>query len=169
MARMVAIKNMIESQISVRDMSIGINRRWQRRGQVIPLPYETVEQLLWQDGFRRMIDQGILYIESLKDKQDLGLEPINTDKPVNIIALTEPEIKSLLTEVPVTVFRKRLSQLPDIQIDNIIDYAIANKIINLEKIQILKEITNRDILEGISKKSELEAEEKKELQKRASR
>lgn len=169
MARMVILKNMVDAQISVKDPSVGINRKWQRRGQSLPIPYEQVEQLLWTDGFRRMIDQGVLYIENMKDKQDLGLEPMEATKPENIIALSEQQIKSLLTETPITVFKKEISQLPDTQIDSVIDYAINHEIVDSVKCQILKDVTKRDILGAISRKHKAEEEDKLEAQRRAAR
>lgn len=164
--RMVILKNMIDAQISVKDPAVGVNRKWQRRGQSLPVPFEQVEQLLWTDGFRRMIDQGILYIESMKDKQDLGLEPMEATKPENIIALSEQQIKSLLTEAPFTVFKKEISQLPDTQIDSVIDYAISHQIVDTAKCQVLKDITKRDILGAISRKQQMEEEDKLEAQRR---
>lgn len=162
MEKMVIITNMIDSQVSVRDPYTGINRRWQRRGQSVPLPYTTVEQLLWQDGFRRMIDNGILYIQDLQTKKDLGLEPQEATEPVNIIALTPVQIKEMLTVKPLAVFKRELSHLPDTQIDSIIDYAISNEILDSAKCDVLKEITGRDILKAVSVKKEMEAVDKAE-------
>lgn len=165
--RMVALKNMIDSQVSVRDLSIGVNRRWQRRGQVIPIPYEAVEQLLWQDGFRRMIDQGVLYIENMRDKQDLGLEPMNVSQPTNIIALNEEEIVELLKAATIDDFKKTICSLSDTQIDSVIDYAISHKIVDAVKCTILKQVTGRDILGAISAKEKNEYLDKQEELKAA--
>ena len=63
--RMVKLKNMVNKTVSVKLPEYGINRRWTAKGQVVPIPYETMEQILWHDGFRKMIDRGILYIEDM--------------------------------------------------------------------------------------------------------
>ena len=166
--RMVLVKNMVDSRLGVADATTGIKRRWERRGQTIPIPFEAMTQLLWQDGFRRMIDQGLLYIENMKDKQDLGLEPQEATTPTNIIALTPTQMEDMLKKKPVDVFKKELSRLPDAQIDNLIDYAISNKIVDSAKCTILKQVTGRDILKAISRKEEIEAEERAEKAARAS-
>lgn len=165
--RMVLVKNMVDSRLGVADPTTGIKRRWERRGQTVPIPYEAMQQLLWQDGFRRMIDQGLLYIENMKDKKDLGLEPQEATIPVNIIALTPAQMEDLLKNKPIDVFKKELSKLPDAQIDNLIDYAITNKIVDSAKCTLLKQVTGRDILKAISRKEEIEAEERAEKAARA--
>ena len=66
--RMVNLKNMVNKTVGVKLPEYGVNRKWTTKGQVIPLPYDTVEQMLWHEGFRKMIDRGILYIENMQDK-----------------------------------------------------------------------------------------------------
>jgi uncharacterized protein (DUF433 family) len=114
-----------------------------------------------------MIDSGILYIADMKDKQDLGLEPLEAKEPVNIIALTEIQMKNLLTSTPLTVFKKEVQALPRVQVDNLIEYAIQNKLTDSEKCSFLKTLTKKDILAAISAKEDDEREEARERAKRA--
>lgn len=164
--RMVKITNMVNGMVSVKDIAYNVNRRWNKRGQTLPIPFEAVEGLLWQDGFRRMIESGILYIADMKDKKDLGLEPLEADKPTNIIALTEIQMKNLLTSTPITVFKKEVQALPRVQVDNLIEYAIQNKITDSEKCSFLKTLTHKDILAAISAKEDDEKEALREKAKR---
>lgn len=157
--RMVALKNMMNATVSVRKPEYGVNRKWNRRGQTMAIPYDTVEQLLWDDGFRRMIDSGILYIENLQDKKDLGLEPEDATEPENIIVLDEKKMDSLLKVVPITVFKREVSKLSKTQTDNLIDYAIENKIVDTAKCSYLKDLTQRDILFAISRREDIARED----------
>jgi hypothetical protein len=73
-----------------------------------------------------MFTSGILYIENLQDKIDLGLEPADTTEPVNIVLLDEKKMENLLKNVPLAVFKKEVSQLTRVQVDSLITYAINN-------------------------------------------
>nr|DAD59071.1 MAG TPA: hypothetical protein [Caudoviricetes sp.] len=106
-----------------------------------------------------MFRQGMLYIDNMKDKQDLGLEPMEATEPTNIIALSETQMRELLNNKPIAVFKNELAKLPDAQIDNLIDFAISNKIVNVDKCAILKEVTGRDILKAIRTQEEIAAED----------
>lgn len=161
MSRMVKITNMINAQVSVVDPANNVNRQWKKRGQSTAIPYEAVEQLLYEDGFRNMIDSGILYIESMKDKQDLGLEDIDSTKPTNIIALSTADMERLLKETPLVVFKKEVANLPAVQVDSLIEYAVENKIANVEKCTFLKELTKKDVLKAISNREEIEKTNKR--------
>lgn len=157
--RMVKVTSMVDAQLGITDPSLGFKRRWQKRGQSLPIPFDVLQMLIYQDGVANMFKQGMLYIDNMKDKQDLGLEPLEATAPVNIIALNEKQIMELLTNKPIAVFKKEISQLPDAQIDNVIDYAISHNIINTDKCTILKQITGRDILAAVKRKQEIAEEE----------
>ena len=171
--RMVNLKNMVNKTVGVKLPEYGVNRKWTTKGQVIPLPYDTVEQMLWHEGFRKMIDRGILYIENMQDKIDLGLEPADATTPENIKVLSDIQIKNLLVSQPYDVFKKEIFTLNMTQVNNIVNYAIANEIVDVQKAELLRTISNIDILKAISNKKEIErldkAEEEKERQRRMER
>ena len=160
--RMVNITNMVNKTVGVKKMEYGVNRKWTKKGQSIPVPYDVVEQLLWTEGFRNMIDRGILYIESLKDKIDLGLEPDGATEPENIIVLNSKQIDNLLRNVPFVAFKKEVENLNEIQLKEIANYAIANKIADAEKSAYLYDLVQVDILKTISRNLEIERLEAKE-------
>ena len=164
MERMVILKSMVNGTVSVNYPQYAINRRWSKLGQPIAIPYSLVEQCLYENGFRRMIDSGILYIENMQDKIDLGLEPYGATEPVNIIALNEKEIEALLNEKDINVFKKKILQLPRVQVDNIIEYAIKNEKVDMNKVSFLKELTGKDILSSITRKREMAELERKEAE-----
>ena len=148
--RMVALKSTIDSMVSVRKPEYGVNRRWQKIGQTQMLPFDTVYQMLWDSGFRSLIDSGILYIEDLQTKKDLGLEPEEATGPVNILVLTEQQMKEYMTSLPIDVFKREVSKLPRIQVDNLISFAAQNRYTDSEKCYYLKQLCGKDILKMVS-------------------
>jgi hypothetical protein len=165
--RMVYLKNMVNATVSVKKPEFGVNRKWNKRGQTQALPFEVVEQLLWTEGFSNMIHKGILYIDDLQTKKDLGLEPEEATEPTNIISLTELQMENMWKNMPLSVFKIELKKLSDTQIDNLIDYAIEKKIVDTAKCSYLKEKTKRDILLAISRKEDMEALDRAEKNKQS--
>lgn len=162
MMRMVIVKSAVNATVSIVNPQYGLNIRWRAMGQPMRVPFEALEQALWEQGVRRMFDSGILYIDNMQDKIDLGLEPADATEPVNIIIFTENEMNELLTKAPFDSFKKRVLEAPRMQVDNLIEYAIHNEIVDMAKIDFLKKLTGgKDILAGIKRKRDMrEAEEK---------
>ena len=46
----------------------------------------------------------------------------------------------------ISAFRKKISELPKEQINELVNYCVENKILNYEKTEILKNKTGKDIL-----------------------
>lgn len=109
MERMVMVTNMMDSRVGISDPSTGLRRRWEKRGQSLPIPFDALQMILWQDGVRKMFTDGILYIKDMEDKKALGLEPQEAEGPTNIIALDDVQMRELLTVKPIAVFKKEIS------------------------------------------------------------
>ena len=150
MERMVKVTNMVNKTVGVKLPEYGINRKWVRKGQSVPIPFDSLSQMLWHNGFRNMIDKGILYIDSMKDKIDLGLEEEGTKEPTNIIALNDSQILKLLKVDDFDTFKNTIDKLPEAQVRNVANYAITNKIVGVEKCNYIKDLTYIDILKSIS-------------------
>lgn len=148
--KMVALKSTIDSLVSVRKPEFGVNRRWQKMGQTQTLPFDIVSQLLWDSGFRSLIDSGILYIEDMQTKKDLGLEPEEADKPVNILVLNEKQMTEFMTSLPIDVFKREVSNLPRIQVDNLVSFAAEHRYTDSEKCYFLKQLCGKDVLKMVS-------------------
>lgn len=161
MERNVVVKSAVNATVSIVNPQYGLNKRWSRMGQSMQIPFATLEQCLWENGIRRMFDSGILYIENMQDKIDLGLEPADATEPVNIVVFEEKDMDYLLKEANLDDFKKKMISVPRMQVDNLIEYAIHNEFVDMGKIDFLKKLTGKDILAGITRKRDMrEAEEK---------
>lgn len=159
--RMVKVQNMVNKTIVIRKPEYNLNRRWTQKNQIIPIPFDTLEQALWNEGIRTLFDRGMLYIPDMQDKIDLDLEPEDATEPQNIIVLTDKQIENLLNNVPFVAFKKELEELSSTQIREIANYAIIHEIANVEKVNYLKSLTDVDILKAISRNLDIKMAESK--------
>jgi hypothetical protein len=63
--RMVNLQNMVNKTIGLNKPEYGIKRKWTKKGQIIPLPFDTVQQMIYDEGFSKMLERGYLYIDSM--------------------------------------------------------------------------------------------------------
>ena len=94
--RMVKLRNTSAKTVTVYSSAYNIKRVFNGKGTVQMLPFDAVEQLLWENGFQYMIKTGQLYIDDMQTKIDLGLESPDTKVPTNIKVLTPEQILTLL-------------------------------------------------------------------------
>ena len=155
----VKVISTLKNKVVVDMPELHFNRTWQKAGAVVTINKETLEELMYDIGFANMIKEGILYIEDLEVKKDLGIEPEDATEPVNIILLTDKEKRYYLTELSLVGFKDKLKKLSRNQVEELADFAIKNKLVDIDKCKLIEEICGRKILKAIEL---LEQDEDKE-------
>lgn len=152
--RMVVFKSMVGKTVIVNEPAYGIRRVFPNKGAIQTIPFNIVEQLLWSNGFRNMLSTGVLYIENMQDKIDLGLEEPGTKIPTKIRILTDEQMLTLLKVRSYDDFVKELASLSLDQANAVVDYAVRTQTIDTQKVDYLKEVTGRDVIKIIARNKE---------------
>ena len=140
---------MVASRVGINLPDLKLKRTWEKRGVVRPIPFEELEQALFEPGVEYMFKQGILAIDSMEDKIALGLEEEGTTTPTNIIVLTEAEMDRYWKVLPFIEFKQKLTGLPKEQIQNLVDHAIDKEYTDINKCEYIKEKMEIDIIRAI--------------------
>lgn len=163
MKRMVKVKSMSSGEVYIVNPMLGINRIWPRKGAEMGVDFELLQEALYHQGVRALFEGGDLYIEDMKDKIDLGLEPEGAEEPKNLIVLSDKDIQNLLTKYSIVEFKNKLKTVSAAQVEEVCGYAIEKKIMpSFEKNTYLRERVGIDILLTIQADNEVaEAEKRK--------
>lgn len=138
-----------QGPISVNIPDLRFKREWPNKGSSIPIERETLEEMMYDSGFKYMIDTGMLYIEDLEVKKELGLEPEDATEPVNIIVLNDNDMKRMMTAMPQFEFDAKLKTLNYEQMLALADFAIKNELGDFGKCDAIKKACGKDILTAI--------------------
>ena len=138
-----------QGPISVNIPDLRFKREWHNKGSSIPIERETLEEMMYDSGFKYMIDTGMLYIEDLEVKKELGLEPEDATEPVNIIVLNDNDMKRMMTAMPQFEFDAKLKTLNYEQMLALADFAIKNELGDFGKCDAIKKACGKDILTAI--------------------
>lgn len=145
----VKIINMVDHVVHVGSDELRFNRTWPRKDAVVAVESDLLNELMYDPGFEYMIRTGILYIEDMDIKKELGLEPEDAIEPENIIVLNDAQRKDLMIKVPIAEFEEKVNKLGKEQQKALVDYAIEHRYGDFEKSKILKNLTGRDVVKAI--------------------
>ena len=155
MGQKVKIISAFDGRCGIDNSDLRVSRRWAGRGAAVTLDKEVVEELMYDDAFRNMINDGTLYIEDLQVKKDLGIEPEDATKPT-IIYLGEKELESYWKNMPLAQFKLEVKNLTNAQLQSLATYAVKHGDEgSIQKANYLTEITGRNILKGIELQNSL--------------
>lgn len=158
----VKIVNLISSRVNIDIPDVRLKRVWEQKGAVKAVPFDQLEEALYDPGVEALFREGILGIEDLEIKKKLGLEPEDAVEPVNIIVLNDMQRKRYLTVMPLSEFKTKIKELPLEQVRELAQFAITNELVDFEKDEIIKKITGTDII-GTIQMNKADKEEVKEV------
>lgn len=138
-----------QGPIFVRIDDLRFSREWPNKGAAVSIDKEMLEEMMYDNGFKYMIDTGMLYIEDMKVKKELGLEPEDAEEPVNIIVLSDNDMKRMMGAMPFAEFNAKLKTLNYEQQLSLADYAIQNEMGDYQKCDAIKKACGKDILTAI--------------------
>lgn len=145
----VNIVNTTRGSVFVEVREIPFRHDWTVQGAKFAVEHDVLEQLMYDKGFKYMIDTGMLYIEDMEEKKALGIEPEEADEPVNVIVLTDKERRRYMVNLSIEEFKEKVRKLSYEQVTQLADYAVANRLADFDKAEFLKELCGRDILQAI--------------------
>ena len=145
----IPVINKVTHSVTVSSPELRFTRTWPAYNSVVKIDKEVLDDLMYDIGFSNMLKMGILYIEDMNIKKDLGLEPEEATEPQNIIVLSDKDKHYYLTQLSLVGFKDKISKLGKEQINELCNYAITNQLIDIEKAKVLKEACGRDIVAAI--------------------
>lgn len=158
----VAVRSLVNATVVINLEEPRLKRTWEKEGTVRYISFEDLEQALYDTGVEYMFTQGILYIDDLEVKKELGLEPEDAEEPVNTIILTDAQKRRYLTVAPINELKDIINKLSYEQIQSLADYAIKEELSNFDRCDVIKKAIGTDIISAIrNKRAEEETEDKK--------
>ena len=158
MSDKVKVISAVDGRCGIDNVDLKISRRWPARGSVVTFTKEQIEELQFDPAFMNMVREGLLYIEDMDVKKEIGIEPEDAIQPT-IILLDEKALKRFWKDMPLSQFKVEIKTLTAEQIKGLAEYAIRHgEEGSIDKANYLSKISGYQILKGI----ELERQNKEE-------
>ncbi len=145
----VKVKSLISSHVLLSVPELRLRREWEKKGAVKTIPFDQLEEAMYSPGVEALFTEGALGIDDMEVKIALGLEPPEAKEPVNIIILTDAQRERYLKNMPMVDFRQKVKELPQEQLVELAEYAIAHQIVDFDKSELLLKLTDIDIMGAI--------------------
>lgn len=143
----VIIENMINSRVGIDLPELRLTRVWERKGVKKPIDFDILKEAIYNEGVDYMFRNGILYIDDMDVKIELGLE--EEDAPAQIKVLKDKDCEDLWNKATLKVFKETLEEYSKEQLQILADYAVAHKILNLDKSNALRKKIGYDVVKVI--------------------
>ena len=143
-------KVMVTSMVSGTISASALNHRvWNKKGQKLPVSKDVLREAIYEPGVEYMFKNGILFIEDMDFKIELGLEAEGTKTPTQILALDDKYLNRVLRLMPIVDMKKAIDSMSLTQKQELVDYAVKQNDVQLDRLEVISKKCNVDILRAI--------------------
>ena len=143
----VMVTSMVGGTISVSALN---HRVWNKKGQKLPVSKDILREAIYEPGVEYMFKKSILQIEDMDFKIELGLEAEGTKVPTEILPMDEKFMNRVLKLMPVPEMKTTIDKMTMVQKQELVDFAVKQNDISLDRIKIVSDKCGVDILKTIS-------------------
>lgn len=148
----VIVTSMVSGRIGLVLPRLHINKVWPKKGTKLPVEKEVLREAIYEPGVEYMFKQGLLYIDDMDFKIELGLEEEGTKAPTNVIPMDEKYMSRVLKLMPIAEMKMAISAMNDNQKRELIDFASEQNDISFDRMDVIKKLTGIDVVKVIELK-----------------
>ena len=152
----VVVTSMVGGNVGLTLPHLRVNKTWPKKGTKLPIEKDILREAIYEPGVEYMFKNGILYIEDMDFKIELGLEEEGAKTPTAIIPVDEKYLERVLKRMPLAEMKKVVKEMNDNQRRELVDYAAEQNDIQLDRISALKDIIGIDLFKVIELKRQKE-------------
>lgn len=142
----VMVTSMVGGTISASSLE---HRVWNKKGQNLPVSVDVLREAIYEPGIEYMFKKGILYIDDMELKIELGLEAPDTKQPTEILPVDDKYLNRVLKLMPIPEMKMAIDKMSIVQKQELVDYASKQNDIQLDRLAIVSEKCKVDILKTI--------------------
>lgn len=152
----VIVTSMVNGIVGITMPNSRIKKVWPKRGTKLPVDKDFLREAIYEPGVEYMFKKGILYIDDMDFKIELGLEAEGTKAPTEIIPVDEKYLNRVLKLMPISEMKTAINKMSDNQKKELLDYTVEQNDIQLDRLSTLKDLLGIDVLKVIELKRQKE-------------
>ena len=126
-----------------------VQKYWPQKGTKVAIDKEMLREAIYNPGVEYMFKTGMLYIDDMDFKIELGLEQEGAKAPTNIVPMDEKYLERVLKRMPTVEMKQAIKKMSADQVQELILYAAKQNDIQLDRLTAIKELTGTDLFKVI--------------------
>ena len=152
----VIVTSMVNGLVSINRPEHRLVKVWPKKGTKLPIEKDALREAIYEPGVEYMFRNGMLYIDDMDFKIELGLEEEGTKEPTAIIPVDEKYLERVLKKMPLVEMKSVVKNMNNEQKRALFDYAAEQNDIQMDRIAVIREITGTDLFKVIELKRQRE-------------
>jgi hypothetical protein len=154
----VYVTNMMESIVGFSLPERHYSKTWLKKGARLPIEKDILREAIYLPGVEYLFRQGILFMDDMPFKIELGLEqPEATAETAEILRLDDKLAARIIKTMPIAEAKATLEKLSATQKEEIFVYAVNHaEDLDMSRIKMIEKVCNINLLKAIENKQAME-------------
>ena len=152
----VIVTSMVNGIVGITMPNSRIKKIWPKKNTKLPIDKDLLREAIYEPGVEYMFKNGILYIDDMDFKIELGLEEEGTKTPTAVIPVDDKYLNRVLKLMPISEMKSAIAKMSENQKKELLDFAVEQNDIQLDRLNIIKDLTGIDLLKVIELKRQKE-------------
>lgn len=152
----VIVTSMVNGIVGITMPNSRIKKIWPKKNTKLPIDKNLLREAIYEPGVEYMFKNGILYIDDMDFKIELGLEAEGTKAPTAVIPVDDKYLNRVLKLMPISEMKGAITKMSENQKKELLDFAVEQNDIQLDRLNAIKELTGIDLLKVIELKRQKE-------------
>lgn len=158
MGEKVTVISNSRNVVSVCIPDLKLKKSWARKGAKVLIDKDILEEAMFDPGVEYMFKSGLLYVQDVKTKIDLGLEPEGATASKNVFMSDEEKEEYMSSKKQAWQLEEKLKELSHEGKRDFCDYVVEHELFDSKKSNIIKKICGVDTVHAIQMKHANEEE-----------
>lgn len=147
----VMVTSKVDSTVIIDLPELKMKRAWTKKGMTLPIDKDALAEAIYDPSVEFLMKEGVLFIEDLAVKKELGLElETATEATVEIINLTDALMKRIINGMPQVELNSTLEKLSASQKSELANYAIEHySELSMDRADLLSKACGKNIIRSI--------------------
>ena len=145
----VVVTSMVNGRIGLVIPHLRINKVFPRKGTKLSIEKDVLREAIYEPGVEYMFKKGMLYIDNMAFKIELGLEEEGTTVPTLVIEFDDKYLNRVAKLMPISEMKQTVEKMNDNQRRELIDFVVKQTDIAFDRLEALRKVTGTDIVKII--------------------
>lgn len=147
--KFVVVTSMVSGRIGLVVPHLRVNKVFPKKGTKLSIEKDLLREAIYEPGVEYMFKKGMLYIDDMPFKIELGLEEEGTEEPTLVVKLEEKYLNRIAKLMPIKEMKETVEKMNDVQRQELIDFVVKQKDMSFDRLEGLRKVTGVDLVKVI--------------------
>ena len=155
----VVVTSMVSGRIILSVPHLRYKKVFPKKGTKLSIEKDILREAIYEPGTKYLFKKGMLYIDDMPFKIELGLEEEGTEVPTLVLKIDDKFLNRVAKLMPISEMKETITKMNQNQRKELVDYIVKQQDISFDRLEAVRKVTGTDVVKIIELNRDRDGEE----------